>query len=226
MPNWCDNNVTLKGNEKDIKNFIEKLDKTMKLGVWNDLEDKEEKDFIRICESIKPMPDELNHVVQGGNKEGYEYWWEVDSNGNKFNENDIFMSKFGGELDGLEVTQVALTIEEMMDMILKYDAFCWYDWRLIHWGSKTGDLYTELTEINDTEIKLYCESAWNPVVNLFATISADFDLDVEIKWAEEAGYYGTIVIENGNIEKDEVAFRDIYNEEYMMNQEGDNIEEE
>ena len=224
MPNWVDNNVKIKGSKENIKKFSEALDKTMEMTNYSS-EDKEVRSYVRICESIFPQPEELSGIREGRNQNADLFWWDVDENGKK-----VIVENFEQMLErdsNEKITTKNLTIEEMIDFTIKYKSFNWYDWRLIHWGSKTGDLYTEMKFNNDNEIELFCESAWDPLRALFIGVSNKYDLDVTINWIEESGYYGTFAVTNGNVTKDDRNYQDRYNIDYIANmQEGDIDEEE
>ena len=223
MPNWVDNNIKIKGTKENVQKLMEALTETIEM---KDYVNDTTRSHIRICDSLFPQPKELNYVSEGSNQNGDSYWWTKNEDGEKVHENYFIEEKIMG-IDSSKLKQVNLTIEEMIEMTLKYDSFNWYDWRLLYWGSKSGDLHTEIVNTKDNEIQVYCESAWNPLGRLFERISEEWDVNVEIQWLEESGYYGTIEIENGKLIKNDKDWKDIYNIDYIGNlDEGVTNEEE
>jgi len=217
MPNWVDNNIKITGSKENLKKFAERITETMETENYSE-EGFPVTSYVRICESFYPQPKELSLINEGRNSNNDLYWWVLDEN-----ENKVSTSLF--DEDQKITTTKNITIEEMFDLILKYNSFNWYDWRHMYWGSKSGDLYTQMN-IQDDYIEIYCESAWNPLGRLFDGISNELDLKVEINWFEEGGYYGTIVIENGVLIKNDKDWKDIYNIDYIANQEENTNEEE
>lgn len=219
MPNWVDNKIKITGSKENLKKFAEKVTDTVEGNDFS-VEGFPARTYLKICTSFYPQPKELSLVHEGSNRSGDKYWWLLDENGNKINKTLEDMIEGNSRPEKTK----NVTIEEMFDLIIKYDSFNWYDWRHLYWGSKSGDVYTEMS-IEDDYIEIYCESAWNPLGRLFEGISKELNLTVEIKWFEESGYYGTIEFENGNLKKNDKDWKDIYNIDYIANQGVTNEEE-
>ena len=219
MPNWCDNFVKVQGDKEIIADFVGGLWKG-KTEVWHpSLEDGEKMliDIVKIADSYYPTPRELENIQEGRNQTGAQYWWETYDDDTEVPETvDAFLEKITKALDEQEYKNLKIT--EMVDLIFKYGYFSSFDWRINNWGTKWGDMETRMRYVDELDyIEFEFRTAWSPPVNLFLYLSKKFELDVTMNYWEEAGQEGQLRIVNGIIHKDEVAFRDIYNEEYMSN---------
>lgn len=223
MPNWVDNDLTIQGQSDKISEFVNGLEKDF-VEVWHpsvkEGEDMLKVEVVKIAESYYPQPKELSFVNEGRNQDGAEYWWETYDNEyvQPKSIEDLFKN-LTDKFEGGKVEQKAVKITEMIEMIFKYGAFSWYDWRLKNWGTKSSDIETRLKQVDDETVMCNFRTAWNPPVPLLVYLSKKFELDITNRWDEESGYYGTTRIVNGIIQNDKVAIRDIYNEEYIINNE-------
>ena len=137
MPNWCQNEITISGDEKEVKEFIKFVSS------------KESKfDFNKIY----PMPKELEGTVSG-------------SESLKSDE-----QKAKSELWNVE-----------------YGADNWYDWKILHWGTK-WELDPSYIEVDDEGdyVTYRFDTAWSPPEGIFHALNQKFkfveDDSLGIQW--------------------------------------------
>ena len=59
----------------------------------------------------------------------------------------------------------------------------WYDWRLIHWGTK-WDIDGEVVDKKDGSIVLSFESAWSPPIEAYRTMEAEHGFTIYASYEE------------------------------------------
>tara|TARA_R110001592_G_scaffold151176_9_gene377472 strand:- start:5880 stop:6461 length:582 start_codon:yes stop_codon:yes gene_type:complete len=90
----------------------------------------------------------------------------------------------------------------------------WYDWNINNWGTKWEVSEIEVTDSSDTELYVYFDTAWSPVIPIFDKL-VERGLDVEAEFKDEgwnfAGKY-----DNGEVEDYKIEFveRDEDDDEY------------
>ena len=144
MPNWCENNLTVRGPEEEIKRFLEGTKGT----------DEEGEPTYDIVNSWFPVPAILDDIHSGYNTiSGKKFTlWRDDENGKS----------------------VGVTKEEITQLKDNCGFTNSYDWCIANWGSKWGDCYTDLVQMNDENLLFYFESAWGPPTEGLTKIAKDF----------------------------------------------------
>lgn len=137
MPNWCQNEITVSGDEKKVKEFIKFVSSK-----------KSKFDFNKIY----PMPKELEGTVSGSES--------LKSDDQKAN------SKLWK---------------------IKYGADNWYDWKIIHWGTK-WELDPDYVEVVDEGcyVEYRFDTAWSPPLGILEKLDWKFNFkkndDLGIQW--------------------------------------------
>lgn len=213
MPNWCNNEVTVYGEEEHIKEFKEYCygewyhGKCGRQEIWvpnreateapyGEYKDNPdycgEGEFLDTCDkqrsefsfrSILPMPKELEHTSSPARI--FDTQDEVDE----------YITERLGQRDNELARQYAtgaMTREYSDYLINTYGANNWYDWSYDNWGTK-WDVSEVWLEDTDDYLKYDFDTAWCPPEGIHAFLVDKFP-DVSISWfyreegQEMAGY--------------------------------------
>lgn len=157
MPNWCYNQMTVRGNTSDLRAFVE--------SIYVPANETEKTEAKLSLSSLFPIPAELMeyNAPLSARKTGV------------VNER------------GLEETVPLTDEEReqvIRDLRTKYGSSDWYDWCCSNWGTKWGDCDTRLDTNESDEhngvpqlpentvaIGVYYETAWSPADGLIAEVS-------------------------------------------------------
>ena len=174
MPNWCSNNMTVKGPKSELKRFLKStLTKEMqKRGELKDGEwvvTGEEEVTVHSLNHLDPIPEELLNTVSGSVSDDKKADHE----------------------------------KQMKDNLDKYGYKDWYDYANAVWGSKWGASDVDVSDSNYEEsgkLGFYFQSAWTPCDGLIRRISEQFPkLVFAVTYTEEADFFaGWCVIHNGH----------------------------
>lgn len=120
-----------------------------------------------LCEAYMPMPRELQNVSSPTKIVSVKEFEEQDKT----------------KPYGIKITQ------EMSDLYKeKYGCDNWYDWANANWGTKWGDVRTEIFP-GRKETTITFETAWSAISGLVLDL-IDEDLDITEFWWEEEQQYG------------------------------------
>lgn len=138
-----------------------------------------------------PMPEELQSITTGActiEGEGVTEW-----------------------RDGPEGRPVKITDIERQHILDLYGTISWYDWAIQNWGTKWSA--AEVT-VDAAAGSITFDTAWAPPLVAIDTISTMFPrVTFTLAYAEGgAGFYGTMVFENGTLVESE-EFSDFWNDE-------------
>jgi len=78
-------------------------------------------------------------------------------------------------------------------LLKKYGARDWYDWNIGNWGIK-WDLSEASYEYRDNSIMIECESPWGPPLKGLRAVAKQYNVDIEIHYAEPGMDFGGITI--------------------------------
>jgi len=178
MPNWTENTLEIKGNEKYIAKFKKLANsKELTTGVKTVLS----------FNSLYPMPKELDDILSPPvivSEKEYRKAIEKKNYGEKID-----------ELKGIPITK-----KISQDLKKKFGADNWYDWSNKHWGTKWDTSCATLLD-NKKKLQYNFSSAWSPPVAWLQKVSKDFpELSFTLKFDEPAmGYRGEVKAKNGEI---------------------------
>ena len=165
MPNWCNNKVTISGEEADIQKFVDLV----------------EEDFN--FNKIIPLPKELEGTrcpMKYVSQEQYEK--ELEKYKNCTGENDSFHSSF------------CVTEKISKEYKEKFGVDNWYDWCCASWGTKWPASEVEVMKQSEL-VEYSFMTAWSPPENIYYKLRELFpDLDIVWFFDEPgemlAGYLG------------------------------------
>jgi len=84
------------------------------------------------------------------------------------------------------------------EMEQKYGYKDWYDWRVVHWGTKWNASDVELDFDSPRQLKVRFNTAWSPPMPIIEKIAEMFPFaSISLDWEEEGGYYGNTEYEEG-----------------------------
>lgn len=127
IPNWCNNDLTVRGGTVDIKKFKEQAKGKDEESAKTDLS----------LNMLHPMPEELENTISPSQAETDE------------------------------------EKKRSKELIKKYGASNWYDWKLNNWGTKWD---VEATLVGDKKNSLIYtfDSAWGPPLEWLKEVSKKF----------------------------------------------------
>lgn len=175
MPNWCYQNLTVRGDKEEIKRFCDaiRLDDRLSLN------------------HLYPTPQELIDTDAG------HFTAEPNPNWKNLLANKEITQEWYDEL----VQRNAEGYAKNQENIAKYGYGDWYDWNCAKWGTKWGACEVSITDVGDEFCNIKYESAWSPASGLIAKISSLFPkLMFSITFTEESdAFAGVEVFVNGEI---------------------------
>ena len=195
MPNWTSNQITVKGDKKNLDKFmsdaIRQEDGSLSLSSW-----------LPIPETYRKY-DTTNHPDGNGLKVGEEW-------------NDGFGSH-GGQLVTEELIEEfkKATAEQRK----KYGVVGWYDYNLVTFGCK-WDSEVEVESEGEEQIVMFSQTPWSAPETWLRTISKKYPELVFNLYAQyEEGFWEEMYFSNGR--KGEVDSGEFNYEEVEMEEETD-----
>lgn len=189
MPNWCYNNITVTGEEVDIKDFCDKAIKSIN-----------GENLFRISNIIQ-TPEKIKNTISPSSSAVGKKW---------VNEHEIPKireSKLNSILDDKEIEEFLIpcennTPEKCEELRKEFGADNWYDWNIKNYGTKwdsEGEAF-----ISDKSVKFHLETAWSPPEALFYKLQQifpklNFCITFDLEGSETCGRYQTLMTEDGPI---------------------------
>lgn len=171
MPNWVENTVTIKSDDRtQLSNILNDIRTVNDEGieVWN------------IATKLMPMPEELSVVF--GTGDDTKYIVDVKTNEKiSISLDEWFEGKDKTDDErGWYVQEI--TGKEREALREKYGASDWYAWNNRNYGTKWGDCDTRLVKNETNQITFAYDSAWAPAIPISAEISEKYRVFVEHKF--------------------------------------------
>lgn len=175
MPNLCQNELFVKGNKKDIKEFKEEAKGT-----------GEDEDTDLSMSNFLPVPEILTRMSAPT--------FPVES---KNLEKEMIKDIENGS-DTIPITK---KISEALEK--KYGADNWYNWQVENWGTK-WDIDAHLSTVSNEELVYDFMSAWSPPNNFLVGVSKFYPkLRFYLEYHEGGmGFRGEFEAKNGKTTKD------------------------
>lgn len=187
MPNWVDNKVTIEADEESINTIFEKVKSHNLNG----------SDYYQIALGLYPMPNDITYVMGTSGSEQYAVLQE------KVVRPPSTMNYVNGNYDE-RIKFVDLTTGEKQLLMEDHGATNWYDWNIQNYGTKWGDVDTELVTHEDSKLEFVFRSPWNHSAVLAQRISEDYKATVELKhFSIENWEKGSFVFDEGKMMKSE-----------------------
>tara|TARA_Y100001973_G_C5123220_1_gene293826 strand:+ start:104 stop:652 length:549 start_codon:yes stop_codon:yes gene_type:complete len=175
MPNWCENIMKVRADDKgyeQLKQFAKD----------HDMLDKEGKivgEVKNLFNKLVKMPEEYKGISTGGtfiNGKKVKAWRTID-----------------GE-------DVAVTQSELDSFVEKYGSRDWYEWACSNWGTK-WDVDARIYELDENYLELEFETAWSPPVQWLVHIAKKYPkLSFRIRFEEEGmGFFGIARGDDGEV---------------------------
>ena len=172
MPNYCYNNLTIKGDVKSMREFYDYLGPL---------------DLNFNMTNILPMPIELENTH-------HPVSFHVQSTKEILSEN--------GTVEKIQINENNQTEQEFMDHCKnledKYGADNWYDWCYENWGCKWDIDDLSIDSQTDDKLCVSYETPWCPNSNFIAFLGTKFQkLEFELEYYEpEMSFAGIIYVQN------------------------------
>lgn len=203
MPNWSYNNLSISGDEKEMKNFYEQALKP----------NSNDESSFRFS-NIFPMPEKIKNTISPSSSAKGRKW--MNDNVSEIRDNTI-SNVLGEEEYTTELIPVENNTDEKCKALKdKYGADNWYDWNLATYGTKWDCEVLEKNCIKDeTFFECQFDTAWSPPGMFLHNLQMKFkDLDIRLTYELEGSdgcgvFYSNrdgdqIFIEH---EEDEVSYR-------------------
>jgi hypothetical protein len=163
MPNWCDQELVVRGKKADIDNFIE-FAKTEKKCL-------DENQFIPMPNTLIEVPagsvEEIYHVWYGSLESISQYTWIPDEIKCDREKLKLFFKDHYKDSEHSDVEALANKYKHNMD---NYGALTWYDWAIKNWGTKWGISEPESTRRKRSVVYTF-SSAWSPIEPIVTKMS-------------------------------------------------------
>lgn len=224
MPNWCANQIDIKGDETSIKKLIELVK-----GENGDF------DFAKVV----PTPDSKFYAISEGQNDFQcgckQVWHETEPEQGEWRVEGIAVQK---------VQSTNGTIEDNSKMPFGGSPVCpihnvkqnsshpdwWYNWNVEHWGSKWNcaevwhDRTDQVNKATDGQTSYNFDTAWSPAEPVVAALAEQFPtLSITHRYCEGGmGYAGQVVYLKGDeVSRDEYEFGDsLPDEAYIQEVDG------
>ena len=187
MPNWCQNEITVSGDEDKLEEFKEYCYGEWYHGKCGDqtiwVVNKVRQHFS--FRSILPMPKEIEHT--GSPVRIYDTQEELDEYIKEY-----YGSEKAENFYGKQIVAQAMTREYASYLERTYGADNWYDWSTENWGTK-WDASEPYLQDDGWMLRYEFDTAWCPPEPIHAFLVDKFP-DVTISWffredgVEMAGY--------------------------------------
>lgn len=181
MPNWCSNNLYIKGDGKELERFIQ--------SVTNSPEKAESrKQKYDILQNLYPCPQELLDTKSPASTSA-----EPNPNWIKLLEKGEITQEWYDHL----VKSNAEGYTKAQENRAKYGYTDWYDWENSKWGTKWGDCDTWLN-LTESYVEFGFQTPWGPPLNGIANIAVLFPkLEFALSYIEEGmDFYGLATFDN------------------------------
>jgi len=202
MPNWSYNCLTITGSKEKMEEFF---NTALKPNVNGEISFQ--------FSNIFPVPTKIkNTIAPSGSAKGRK--WMEEGRGVIRNEklNEILDINEQQELTPVENN----TDEKCKALKEEFGADNWYDWNILHWGTKwdVEVLKSDLT-VDDELFECFFDTAWSPPSGFLSKLQEKFqDLDIkltyELEGSDDCGVFytdrvdGIACIVN---EEDEVSYQ-------------------
>jgi hypothetical protein len=219
MPNWCVNQVDVKGDEADVARLIELVKG-----------DEDAFDFAKIV----PVPDSPHYSVGEGQNDFLcgckKVWVETKAQVGKYDEEGYEKAEGLWVVDGFPVVKEVLgngTIKDLVSAGFGGLEVCpthkvgqissqpdwWYNWNVANWGTKwnCGDVWHDRTTEQITEegrTSYNFDTAWSPASPVIEALAEQFPtLTITHRYCEAGmGFAGEVVYERGSfVSQDEYS---------------------
>jgi len=188
MPNWVHNKMSIETSENKIKEI---KDTVTEIGEHEGIEG------YSIAKNLYPLPYDLTYVAGTGDTVQYFLLQDKIVKPPKMDEEYFKILK--GELEPRWKVR-ELTTGEKQSLIEQYGATNWYDWNVKNYGTKWGDVDTELVVNHEDYLEFQFDSAWSPPFKLAENISKDYDAKVVLKYNSiENMDKGKIIFKSGRL---------------------------
>ena len=211
MPNWCVNQVDVKGDEADVVRLIELV--------------KGEEDAFDFAK-IVPIPDSPHYAVNEGQNDFLcgckKVWVETKAQVGKYDEEGYEEAEGLWVVDGFPVVKEVLGNGTIKDLAAKgfgglevcpthrvgqisSQPDWWYNWNCANWGTKwnCGEVWhdrttEQITEAGTTSYNF--ETAWSPASPVIEALAKQFPtLTITHRYCEAGmGFAGEVVYERGS----------------------------
>ena len=177
MPNWCQNELIITGDKKEITRFKKKA---------------KGKDTDLSLENFVPTPKELVNLrtppLIVSEKEYEKKYQEA------LEESKRLKNK------GIDHLALPITKKMSKELLKKYGSLNWYDWRVANWGTK-WDVNAKLRIDDETYLAYSFDSAWSPPIAWLEKVVKQFPkLHFKLKYEEEGiGFMGIAIGMNGEV---------------------------
>ena len=219
MPNWCVNQVDVKGDEADVARLIELV--------------KGEDDAFDFSK-IVPIPDSPHYAVNAGQNDFLcgckKVWVETKAQVGKYDEEGYEKAEGHWAVDGIPVVKEVLgngTIKDLVAAGFGGSDVCpthkvgeisshpdwWYNWNVANWGTKwnCGEVWhdrttEQITEAGTTSYNF--DTAWSPASPVIEALAEQFPtLTITHRYCEAGmGFAGEVVYERGSfVSQDEYS---------------------
>jgi hypothetical protein len=171
MPNWVWNRVSIKGNEADLSEFIEKAQQPYSTFYKGE--------FITNEDGTKTYDE--NAVVESEHISALSFW-----NFKQPENKQLYFGASDYKPEGYD----KLTPAEQMALSLTFASDGWYDWNLREWGTKWDARDAELAgDPKLGEVSYAFNTAWSPAEDAFrAMVEQHPKLQFEFYCEEEQGW--------------------------------------
>lgn len=196
MPNWCENELTIKGDATTVEQCLASI--------------KGENGILDF-DSIVPTPECLKNTESGsletygllicgyGNDDAYNmvlsYPWVKGEDITTKAQLRIFLKQRFPEAEAIG--------KKAMQAIQETGYSSWYGWNNANWGTKWNASDPEFVSQTKSNVTIGFNTAWSPPVPVIAALAAKFPTlsFVHKFWEGGMGYKGTHTYKNGEIAK-------------------------
>jgi len=221
MPNHVQTNVTVTGEDKEVKRFVELVMSKEKSPYGEDMVDYF--DFDKVI----PMPESLN-ITSGSTTSNAialiqaeqgdfaeidkisDYPWIQEK---KPASSTLSLREFTIKEVKKNIDEKAMKEGQMaLDNTEKYGCATWYDWKCQYWGTKWGAYDCHINEEADGLFTMAYNTAWSPATPIFDKLSEMFPaLHFNMSFIDEGmGFAGRQEWMNGDFIEDMYEGNDMY----------------
>lgn len=170
MPNWVENQIVINASS----DVLDEIQNKVRTTFTND--DGSVEDRHLIAQSLVPMPEEI--ALLDGTDDNVRRFKDLEGNVIKLDQMKAmsFYSMNDEELLGEGYTMEKLTEQELEELREKYGASDWYAWNVRNYGTKWGDVETQLIRRDKESLEYAFETAWSPAPQMIEKIGDKFDI--------------------------------------------------
>ena len=202
MPNHVATNLIITGPSADVRRFVAAVDRTNP----NLTEDHDDQGKTFDFNGVVPIPDELKNTTSPTRIMEQS---EIDTMWAEWNKR-----KDAGELKDYEIREgkpwgLGISRDQSNQLIFKYGADNWYNWKNSNWGTKWGAYDATPWDVTGGEngnatASIHYNTAWGPANEFFINASKLFPtLTFDTEYADEGGgFVCETSYENGEITAD------------------------